>query len=118
MSVVFTETTLVSHASHVLQADFVSDKPVAAFVTFLFVFPLTLVCCVGPTALVASLGAALAWLSQSTALVIISMAIGGVFILLRIIKAIRGVGYAWSTSIPFLARLGRTLVMLIPHGKA
>jgi predicted short-subunit dehydrogenase-like oxidoreductase (DUF2520 family) len=43
----------------------VSDKPVAAFVAFLFVFPLTVVCCAGPAALVSGVVATVAWLSQS-----------------------------------------------------
>lgn len=66
-----------------------SDKTVAAFLAFLFVFPLTVVCCLGPAALVTGVVAALGWLSQSKPLLVLALALGGIFVLAPLARMIR-----------------------------
>lgn len=68
-----------------------SDKPVAAFVAFLFVFPLMVVCCAGPAALSAGAIAAMAWLSQSTLLLALAGIITAGLVLRRLIRARPGI---------------------------
>lgn len=67
-----------------------SDKPVAALVAFLFVFPLTVVCCAGPAALVSGVVATVAWLSQSMVLLVVASAAAGAFVLLHVFISGRG----------------------------